>query len=235
MLVGILFTVLVSIAIGTFSVLAFLARYRINPRHERSGLFTYALFWYVMGIVWYLLAGVDFFGYIERKDLASVMIYIMQFFIGFSLVVVAHHFRQALFPRIPASMVHVIYGAGYAAFLVSLFLYPVIVRPDSFFVSQIITSNMTTLIFTIMFVPLFLAAIYGFFRSLRVRDTDPLGRRFELLANLSFMLLGITGFLDETGLVTDWYVTASRLITLISAILAYFAVTALQEPDELVI
>ncbi|MEK7649721.1 MAG: hypothetical protein AAB367_02050 [Patescibacteria group bacterium] len=235
MLVGILFTVLVSIVIGTFSVLTFLARYHINPRYEHKGLFSYALFWYVMGIVWYLLAGADFFGYIERKDLAEVMIYIMQFFIGFSLVVVAHYFRQALFPRIPAMFVIMLYGFGYLAFLVSLFLYPIDIRPDSFFVSQIITSDVTTFIFTVLFVPLFAASLYGFFKTLRTRDTDPLAHRFTLLANFSFILLGITGFLDETGFVTDWYVTVSRLVTLVSVILAYFAIIALQEPDELVI
>lgn len=235
MLVGILFSVLVSITIATFSVLTFLARYHINPRNERAGLFSYTLFWYVMGIVWYLLAGADFFGYIERKDLATVIIYIMQFFIGFSLVVVSQYFRQVLFPNISAILVHILYGLGYIVFLVSLVLFPIDIRPDSFFASQIITSDTTTFIFTMLFIPLLGASVYAFFKALRADDSDPLGRRFALLANTSFILLGITGFLDETGVVTDWHVTVSRLVTLISAIFAYFAITALQEPDELVI
>ncbi|MEK7630682.1 MAG: hypothetical protein AAB417_01475 [Patescibacteria group bacterium] len=235
MLVGILFSVLVSIAIGSFSVMVFLARYRINPRHERKEFLSYALFWYMMGVVWYLLAGADFFGYIERKDLATVIIYIMQFFVGFSLVVVAQYFRQALFPNLSATLIHVLYGLGYTAFLVSLVLFPIDIRPDSFFASQIITSDTTTFIFTMLFIPLFAASIYGLFKAFRAHEVDPLARRFALLANSSFVLLGITGFLDETGVVTDWYVTVSRLITLISAILAYFAIIALQEPDELVI
>ncbi|MSR76292.1 MAG: hypothetical protein EXS68_01730 [Candidatus Ryanbacteria bacterium] len=235
MLVGILFSVLVSIAIGSFSVLTFLTRYRVNPRYERKELFSFALFWYVMGVVWYLLAGADFFGYIERKDLATMIIYIMQFFVGFSLVVAAHHFRQALFPNLSAMLIHFLYGLGYIAFLISLVLYPIDIRPESFFTSQIITSDTTTFIFTMLFIPLLVAAIYGLVKAFRARGADFSGRRFALLANSSFILLGITGFLDETGVITDWHVTVSRLITLISAILAYFAIAALQEPDELVI
>ncbi len=235
MLAGILFTVLVSVAIGTFSAFIFFARSNVNPRYKRKWLFPYALFWCVMGIVWYVLAIADFLSYVGRKDLAEIIVYIMQIFIGLSLVVIASYFNKAFFPRVPAMLIYLLYGAGYIAFVVSLFIFSIDIRPNSFFASQIITSDTTIKIFTVQFAPLLCIAFFGLFMAFVARSEDAHIRRFEILSNLSFILLGISGFLDETGVVTDWYVTASRLITLISAILAYFAITALQEPDELVI
>jgi hypothetical protein len=59
--------------------------------------------------------------------------------------------------------------------------------------------------------------------------------RFYLFASLSFIILGVAGSLDEIGVVFGWIMTISRLVTLVSAIFAFVAISSLQEPDDLAI
>lgn len=237
MLVGILFTVLVSFAIGTFSVLVCVASRRANPRLKTPSVSAFALFWFLMAGVWYLVAGIDLFGYLGRIDIAEVLIYIMQVVVGLSLIVVPLAILRMLgfTSKKGEAIVTVIYIILFIIFTWSLFYYKVQPQPESFFVSQIITSQATRIIFTIAFAPLLAAGIFLILKYAPLRNRQSPGGRFLFVGNLGLVLLGVSGFLDETGIAVDWLVTVSRLITLVSSILAYSSVVALQEPDELVI
>src|SRR3989344_1339831 len=145
MLVGILFTVIVSLAIGTFSLLVCRARLKANNRYSTPAVSDYATFWFFMAIVWYLLACIDFFGYFGRIDIASLLIYIMQVAVGLSLVAVARAVWRML--GVPSRFGELIVVLAYLIFLVlfiwSLFYFGVRPQPKSFFASQIITASIT--------------------------------------------------------------------------------------------
>jgi len=237
MLVGILFTVIVSLAIGTFSVLVCMARRKANPRFVTPAVPAYALFWLSMAVVWYLVAAIDFLGYFKLIDLASILIYIMQVVVGLSLIAAACTLWHMLgfTSKKGETVVIAIYIIFFCVFIWSLFRFGVQPQQESFFVSQIITSAATRIIFTIAFMPLLLAGIFLIFKHARAQNRQSPGEKFLFVGNLGLVLLGVSGFVDETGLAVDWFVTVSRLITLVSSILAYSAVAALQEPDELVI
>jgi len=237
MLVGILFTVIVSLAIGTFSALAWTSRRKVNPRYHTPAVPAFALFWLLMSCVWYLVAFIDFFGYMGRIDIASFLIYVMQVFVGFSLIVASRAIWRML--DIPTrgveTVITLVYTALFSAFLWSLFYYGVYPQPESFFVSQIVTAPVTIALFTVSFLPLWFAGLFLVGRHILAKGEKSPSRRFLFIGALALIFLGISGFFDETGIVVDWAVTAVRLVTLVGSIFAYSAVVALQEPDELVI
>lgn len=236
MFVGILFTVVVSLVIGTFSALTFFAHYRVNPRFAAQSITAYALFWLGMAGTWYATAGVDFFQYLGELPAAIIMTYTLQVFVGASLVVVAYFFEEALFASRRRTSVLVVYGAWCVLFLISLFWYRVHPQSESFFVGQILPSWATILLFSIAFIPLWLGAIALFLRSTvrTIGPPDPM-RRFHVLASIALILIGIAGALDEMGIVRGWMVTAARLVTLVASIIAFTGMNGLWEPDDKVV
>jgi len=236
MFVGILFTVIISLSIGMFSTLVWRRRGTVNYRFSSPGIQAFALFWLTMSVVWYIIAAIDFLGYLGRRDISLPLTYIMQAFVGFSLVVASYFLYQTLFPAERPRFILFIYGILYFVFLATLFVYDVQLRPDSFFASQIIVSDATRFIFVASVIPLLVASAVLFILYYGgIRRPERAVRRFYILSGLSLVFLGVAGSIDEIGLVWDWMVTATRLITLISAISGYVSLAALQESDELVI
>jgi hypothetical protein len=236
MLIGILFTVIISLAIGTFSVLTWRGQYKINRKFASPTIRNFALFWLLMSMVWYTIAAIDFYGYLGRRDISLILTYAMQVIVGFSLVIASSFLYRTLFPKQRLKFIIIIYSILYTIFLLSLFFYEVEIRPDSFFASQTISGAPTLFIFSASVIPLMFAGLSVFaIYYWQARKPDKAIRRFYILSGISLLLLGVAGTVDEVGIVQDWSVTAVRLVSLISSILAYFAIGALQEPDELVI
>lgn len=236
MFIGILFTVLVSVSIGTFGLLAFFGAGKANPEFKKTRVLSFSLFWLFMALVWYLTAISDFFAYLELQFLALISTYTLQTFVGASLVIILYFLNQTVMEGRNKEWYLGIYIFLYALFLINLYIHGLRPRSEDFFTSQITSPEQALLIFTAMFIPLFVLALRLFFRTLASKEKveRPAGQ-FFLLSSLSLILLGIGGAPDEIGIVTSWLVTASRLLSLISAILAYLAVLALQESEELVI
>ena len=236
MFVGILFTVIVSISIGTFSTLAFFEARRIGSRFLEAHVFSFGLFWLLMSFVWYLTAVSDFFRYLALHSISIAATYTLQIFVGASLVVIVHFLNEIIFHGWRRNFFIGVYVLLYAVFLATLFIYPIRPKSENFFASQITSSLPTLIMFTVMFFPLWFFALRLFMQTfVRRHILDQSLYRFYICASLSLVMLGAAGSLDETGVIAGWVITASRLISLIAAILAYVGISALHESDELVI
>lgn len=236
MFVGILFAVIVSLSISVFALLAFLAQRHANPSFWKPHYFFFGLFWLGMSVVWALIALSDFFSYLDLRYVSVFLTYVFQVFIGASLVSIAYFLNISALKRHIKKIWTAYFLAAYFLFLLSLVQYHLTLRPTNFFINQITTSPQTLTLFVAMVVPLYTAAFILLARLIRIRHTiDRPTYTFHMLACVSLLLLGIAGSLDEMGLVYGWIVTASRLVSLMSAIAAYIGTLALHEPDELVI
>jgi len=236
MFVGILFAVIVSLSISVFSLLAFLAQRHANPSFWKPHYFFFGLFWLGMSVVWALIATSDFFTYLELRYVSVFLTYVFQVFIGASLVSVAYFLNISALRRHIKKIWAAYFLMAYFLFLLSLVQYHLTLRPTNFFINQIVTSQQTRAIFVIMVVPLYTAAFILLARFVRLRHTiDRPTYTFHVFACVSLLLLGVAGSVDEIGVISGWIVTASRLVSLVSAIAAYIGTLALHEPDELVI
>jgi hypothetical protein len=236
MLSGILFSVVVSLAISGLSLTVFIKGRAINAKFIGWGPRAFALFWLMMAMVWFFIAFSDFFAYRNVLTLSIVGIYTLQTFVGASLVFALYFLRKSLAPLRNAGIFLVPYVFLYGVFLYTLFTYPLHQRRGDFFANQITSSNQTLLLYVVMFTPLFIWSWQLLLRTvLQKKITDAFLDRFYLFASLSLIVLGVAGSLDEIGVVFGWIMTISRLVTLVGAIFAFVAISALQEPDELVI
>lgn len=236
MLIGILFTVLVSFTISLFGFLAFVKLFTANPRFRSRSAWSFAFFWFVMSSVWLCIAVADFLAYEGALSLAIIAVYILQVLVGASLVIAAFFLRVSLPPPHHTRVWLGIYIILYTFFLGSLFWYKLHPRPGNFFAHQFISPSETLVLYGVMFAPLFVWALRLALRALVAGISDEHStRRFHLFAGLSLVILGIGGSVDEIGIAFGWIVPASRLVSLVASIFAYVALSALQEPDELVI
>ena len=236
MFVGMLFTVIVSLVIGFFSLLAAFNSYYANPKRATQAVTGFGLFWAGMAGTWFATASLDLFWYLGYPSFAITSTYVLQTFVGVSLVAAAYFFSVYLLSRRARIPALVIYGFWYIAFLSSLFWYRVVPQPDSFFVGQILTANETIMLFMGAFLPLWTSAFILFAQSIRKgRRVHDGSHVFPLFASLAFILVGLGGSVDEIGIVYGWMVTAARLVTLIASIVAFTASSTLREPDEMVI
>lgn len=236
MFVGILFTGLVSLSVGLFGMLAFAMRGAVNQKYRGDIPQSFAIFWFLMSLVWFCTALTDFSGYFKLYHFSLLFTYVLQICVGASLIAAAYFLDLAAFDARKKRWVVGAYSLLYTLFLLTLFQYGVQPRPEDFFASQVTSSGPVLFMFTVMFLPLWIAALWFCFRTLvRKHQFAPALYRFYLFSSLSLIVLGAAGSLDETGIVRGWAVTAARLVTLVSAVFAYLAITALQESEELVI
>ena len=177
-----------------------------------------------------------FFRYLRFQQVAIIVTYCLQIFIGASLVIGAYFVQEVLSEGRKRKTVLVVYGIWYLFFLVSLFFYKVELQPENYFAAQIISSPATLGLFIVGFFPLWAGAVVLFVRSIKnkAKLPEPVRHSYLFMA-VSLILIGLAGALDETGIVYGWMVTVMRLITLISSIVAYTALSGLRKPDEMVI
>jgi hypothetical protein len=238
MFVGILFTAVVSFAIAFFSIWIFFSE-RFAPsgrRTDATGAF--ALFWLGMGCAWITTAAIDIFGYLALPTLSIISTYALQVWVGGALIAAALFFNSVLFGSRYRRAWLVLYSVLYLLFLATLFGYGVRPSGTNFFVYQIVSAGPALTFFIIMVVPLWLFSAALFVKLLRGKWAQTLSSRnwrFFFFASVAFIAIGTAGSADEMGLISGWLVTASRLISLIAAIVAYIASLALHESDELVI
>lgn len=233
---GILFSVIVSLAVSVLSFAVFIKGRTINKRFGGTGPKSFAFFWFMMAVVWFVIAISDFFAYRNVLSISIVGIYTLQIFVGASLIFALYFLRKSLAPLGNINVFLVPYVLLYGVFLYTLYTYPLHQRRGDFFANQITSSNQTLLLYVIMFTPLFIWSWQLLLRTAREKiHTNVPPDRFYLFGSLSLIVLGVAGSLDEIGIVFGWIMTISRLVTLVSAIFAFVAISALQEPDELVV
>lgn len=236
MFVGILFTVVVSLVVAAFSVLTFTHYRNVRSEFAASAPLAFALFWLGMSVVWFLTALSDFFTYLDMRYISFFLTYCLQLFVGGSLIAALYFLHSALLKGRGRIIFVSIYVLLYVVFVSNLFWYGVRIHPENFFSNQITSPEQALAVFVMMFVPLWILAFGLFFKTLAQRKRlDPLLYRFYLLSSLSLIILGIAGSADEVAIVTGPIVTASRLVSLVSAICAFFAISALTEPEDLII
>lgn len=236
MLLGNIFTIIVSVTIGLFGVAVALGYKYVPLRFRTNPVFLFSLAWLLLGIVWLATAMVSFLRYTEHEVDAIRLTYVLQMVLGASMVMIAVFIHHFLFGPKYTVVTWVLYGTAFALFAFTLFQYGVVTSAERFFANHITTSGENHVVFSVMFVPIWISAltlVVG--RQQRKVEFDRRYYRFYLLSLTSLIVIGIAGGLDELGLVHDWLVTGVRLISLVAAIAAYAAVAALQESDELVI
>ena len=73
MFVGMLFTVMVSLAVGLFSILTFFSYKKIDSQFVSRSVLAGALFWLGMAGTWFATAGIDFFQYQRELSMAILI------------------------------------------------------------------------------------------------------------------------------------------------------------------
>lgn len=236
MLVGNLLTIIVSFSIGVVSLLVFLTERNIHGRFVNDVTRSFAFFWLLMGGAWHLTAFSNLFRYYGFMSDAIVMAYGSQIFIGASLIAAVYFANSAILRGWRRDWFVGAYAIFYAVFLFSLYYYGLHFPAEGFFANHIVSDEHTQAIFIIMFLPLWAFSVQLLFKTFQERDrVEKASYYFRIFASSSLIILGSAGFFDEVGSVTDWRVTALRLVMLVGAIFAYLAILVLQESDELTI
>lgn len=236
MLIGNLLTIVVSFCIGIVGTLVYFKWRHIHSRYKNSLTHSFALFWLAMSFAWYCTALSNWWRYVGYIGVAARIVYPLQFFLGISLVLAVYFANAVLLEGRHKRKIVFLYIIFLFTFLYTLFKYDLGIPREAFFSGHIVSPLPTRVIFLLMFVPLWIMAICILYRSL-IRNT-PLDRQlrlFEILASSSLVVLGGAGVFDELGIVNDWAVTFARIIMLTSALAAYGAITALEDPEELVV
>ncbi|MEK7643058.1 MAG: hypothetical protein AAB372_01240 [Patescibacteria group bacterium] len=232
MFIGILFSVIVSASVSMFSFLTFAVR----PRELTSGQRAFVIFWFLMGFVWLATAVADFLSYADRRDLSLKATYVLQIFVGASLIAAAYFLATYVLNAWRRKEIAWAYGIAYCFFLITLFTFEVRPRGESFFSTQNISPDTTLFIFIGMFIPLWVGSLILLVRAIRDQKISiEGGRTFYIFSALSLLILGIAGAPDEIGFVAGWAVTASRLASMVAAITAYAATLSLHDSKELIV
>jgi len=236
MLIGNLLTIVVSCFVGAVGMLSYIKWRGIHSRFKNSITHSFALFWLIMSFVWFFTALSNWWRYRGYIEAAATVVYPLQIFLGVALVCAAYFVNATAMGGRYKKIFLTLYMVLLCAFLYTLFTSPLGIPQAAFFAGHIVSPLPTRIIFTLMFLPLWVLGIVCLYRSFRQNiPAEKQMRQFILLANSSLIILGGAGFFDELGVVNDWAVTLARIIVLIGAFSGYGAILALEDPEELVV
>jgi len=238
---GILFTIFVSLSIGVIALLQFIFYMRkrevVALSIHLQSLF-FSIFWLAMGFVWILSSVSDIFiwiGNVSESYLAAMAVQVM---IGVAMTF-ALLFFAVRFPtqRLPAQFalyrliwfLFVPLFGVLGAFLWFVFRDGLISQEVTFFAHQTILSHSAEVAFGIVFGAVIIFSAMYLFQGIIGWRIAVIERRFILFASLSFLLLGVSGAVEQFGVVSDIIVPASRLLALIASMAAYIATTSIVE------
>ncbi|HEY4477197.1 MAG TPA: hypothetical protein VJB56_01060 [Candidatus Paceibacterota bacterium] len=236
MLIGNLLTIVVSFVVAAVGIFSYIRWRGVHSRFKNSITHSFALFWLVMGFVWFFTALSNWWRYRGYIDAAVTLVYPLQIFLGVALVCAAYFVNVAIMGGRYKKFFLILYGVLLCAFLYTLFSSPLAIPQEAFFSGHIVSPLPTRIIFTLMFLPLWVSAVVFLYISFRKNTiAEKQMKQFLLLANLSLIILGGAGFFDELGIVNDWAVTLARIIVLMGALSGYGAILTLEDPEELVV
>lgn len=236
MFIGNLLTIVVSFVVAAVGIFTYIKWRGVHSRFKNSITHSFALFWLIMSFVWFFTALSNWWRYRGYIDAAVTLVYPLQIFLGVALVCAAYFVNAAIMGGRYKKLFLIVYGALLFAFLYTLFSSPLAIPQEAFFSGHIVSPLPTRIIFTLMFLPLWVSAIVFLYRSFRKNTpAEKQMKQFLLFANLSLIILGGAGFFDELGIVNDWAVTLARIIVLMGALSGYGAILTLEDPEELVV
>lgn len=238
---GILFTIFVSLTIGVIALLQFVFYMRKRDVvalsiHLQSLYFS--IFWLWMGFVWILSGVSDMFIWAGSPDKSYISAMALQGMVGIALVF-ALLFFAVRFPtqRLPAQftlyrLIWFLFAPLFAilgSFLWFVFRDGLTSLPVTFFAHQFVLSSSAEIAFGIVFAAIIIFSAMYLFQGIIGWRIAVIERRFILFASLSFLLLGLSGAVEQFGTVPDVIVPASRLFALVAAMAAYIATTSIVE------
>lgn len=224
---GILFTVFISFSIGIFAFWQVVVLYRKKNHILISlidGAKLFSLIWFIMGIVWWLVAISDFFAWNGELIISKNIVQVFQALIGFDLILIWRFFIMYLFPRKYWRSLLLPHISAAILFEWSLIKFELVWRPFSFFSTQFILNPISQFLFAIVFIPSFLAALYHIITKMFKFKRLSMGSKFILISSFSLALLGVGGAFEEFGGIVDATVQLSRIGVVIAAMVGNVAI-----------
>lgn len=238
---GILFTIFVSLTIGVIALLQFVFYMRKRDVvalsiHLQSLYFS--IFWLAMGFVWILSGVSDIFIWMESSRESYLASLALQVMVGVALAF-ALLFFAVRFPtqRMPAQftlyrIIWFLFAPLFAvlgSFIWFVFRDGLTSLPVTFFAHQFVLSPSAEIAFGIVFAAVLIFSAMYLFQGIIGWRIAIIERRFILFASLSYLLLGLSGAIEQFGTVSDVIVPVSRLLALVAAMAAYIATTSIVE------
>jgi hypothetical protein len=233
MQIGNILTIIVSFGIGFVGTVIYFVQRTIPEKYRFGHVRAFAYFWLAMSGVWYFTGYANLIRFIGHQTPSLKYVYIAQMFLGPALVFAASYVYENLFSAKLKRAIIIVYGILCVIFWITLLKYDLIVPAETYFSGHVVTPIQTRIVFMIMFFPLWLSSIFVFIRTF-IKHTQyetPLFRYF-LFSSLSLIVLGISGFADEIGILSNWVVTLVRLFSLSSAFCGLISIIVLREAEE---
>mgnify|MGYP001580782128 CR=1 FL=1 len=229
---GNILTVIVSFGIGVVGTIIYFAQRTIPEKYRYRHVRAFAYFWLAMSGVWYFTGYASLVRFIGYQAPSLKYVYIAQGFLGPALVLAAIYAQENLFQAKFRRGTIILYGILCIIFWFTLYNYELILPEATYFYSRVVIPIQTRVVFMIMFFPVWLSAIFVFIRTLikRVHETPMF--RFFIFSNFSLIALGVSGFIDEVGFLSDWVVTLVRLFSLSSAFCGLISMLVLRETED---
>ena len=246
---GVLLTTFISWFVGFLGILQFVIYHKYADASLRSQVAeSFAYLWLSLGFIMIFTGFNYIFLLIHSLQYANYMIYAAQTMLACTLIFASWHIL--LRANLPIHIRRALLGLGVlgaGAFLVAFYFYGFESVTTSFFSIETRINNQARLIYSVIFIPLFVILLYSLIGVLSdmlqgkakvvvngIASYDP-QFLFTLISGLSILVLSIAGTADELSIIYDWAYPVARLVTLIAAMLAYFAISTLNKPTEEVV
>lgn len=233
MQIGNILTVIVSFGVGIIGSCVYFFSLAVNEKYKRASVRSFAHFWLFMSGVWYFTGVANLIRFLGYQSYSLYFVYVLQFFLGISMIFGALFVDEALFLGKGKRGIGMLYGMLFAIFITTLFMFDLVIPVETYFSDHVLTSVPTRVVFVTMFFPLWLSALFMLVKTaLHRNEDDVLYFRFLLLSALSLVILGLAGFMDEIGLISNWVVTLLRIFSLSSALCGLIAMIVLRESGK---
>jgi hypothetical protein len=229
---GNLLTVIVSFGVGIVGIVVYGVSHTVSERYRSSAVRAFAKFWLTMGGVWCFTGFATLVRFLGYQTASLKYVYMAQCVLGVSMIFGILFISEVLYSKRTKKISTILYCLLYILFLITLFSYNLVIPAAEYFSSHILTPPQTRIVFITMFIPLWLSAFVLLTKTIRDHNSleTPIWR-FYMLAALSLIILGISGFLDEVGLIQSWIVALIRIISLSSSLLGLIGMILLREEE----
>lgn len=206
------------------SSVAFLACLsNFNKRRINELVLSFAGFWLVVGIVWFLAGLRLWFAWRSEFAIDRIIFIVDQIVVFWHFIPVPYFVARQWFSKKVSLIISRFFWIGAVTGMVFILIKGVELKEITFFASKYSPNMISWLLFVIMFSLVWLFLLVRFLLDL-VRKLKGISvPKNILLANFSIILYGTLGFLDESGLFRNWELVFLRLFLILPPILAYIA------------
>jgi hypothetical protein len=182
-----------------------------------------------MGIVWMFSGFSDFFSWKNQGEYAYTFAHLAQLAVGAAILILIVFFHTRILNRKALWLLFAPLMSLSIIFTWSVLIFGLRVDVDTFFSHPYQLTNFSELLYSITVVPALCVAGIMLLRGMFDKRIPRIERKFVLLASISIIMLAISGSLEEVNLVSGIMVPMTRLLALISAMVAYIASTTIIE------